>query len=301
MTDKLSMHILVGKNEGESFNLENGRTYYVGRHSVNNIIISDPNISRNHLKVKIQDNKFFITDLFSKNGTFTDGRDLIPGEETEVNEGVPIVIGSTILGVGDSSKSLLKPFFDSCGFSDQIYEDAEITGQDGVTRIKKNLELIYNTSNSMMECKDIEGILHILSKNIFYLLKEIDHCVVLVFDENTKKIRYIKSHSRKPFERSKKVFNTEIVKKVLKMDKPVVIDDSANFDDEDEKLTESLRIMKIRSAICVPIDGRFGTKGAIYVDSRERPYGFRSSDIALLKDIGSRASLAIDFHSLEEL
>src|SRR4030042_3824573 len=107
---ELKLFILVGKGQGESYRLMPGKEYIVGRHSENDIRIDDRNVSRNHFKIQVIENKHFITDLGSKNGTFVEGRDLIPGIVTEVKEGVPIVIGMTILGIGDMSKLSLKPF-----------------------------------------------------------------------------------------------------------------------------------------------------------------------------------------------
>ncbi|MFC1820696.1 FHA domain-containing protein, partial [Thermodesulfobacteriota bacterium] len=40
--------MLVGKDQGESFKLELGKEYMIGRHSENDIRIDDSNISRNH-------------------------------------------------------------------------------------------------------------------------------------------------------------------------------------------------------------------------------------------------------------
>ena len=51
--------------------------------------------------------------------------------------------------------------------------------------------------------------------------------------------------------------------------------------------------------MCVPITGVDRVRGAIYIDSLERPYGFQKNDVALLQDISTRASLAMDNVSLQ--
>jgi hypothetical protein len=291
--------ILVGKCQGESFKLEPGKEYTVGRHSDNDIKIVDDNISRNHFKMQIKGYKYFITDLYSKNGTFVDGKDLSPGIETEVKEGVPIVIGMTILGLGAVCELCLKPFLDSAGFNSEMSEGEEDIELSRVMTIKKNLEFIYNVNNSLMESKDLKEISKKLLNNVFNHLKRIDRCVIVLIDDQTREISNIIYRSRKPIDDPKKIYNKELVEEALIMNKPVMVKDSYNIEDADDKVTETLRLMKIRSAMCIPIVGCYGIRGAIYVDSLERPNGFRTSDVALLIDVSGRAALVMDNLSLQ--
>jgi hypothetical protein len=293
------LSILVGEGEGQSFKLESGKEYTVGRHSENDIRILDNNISRNHFKIRIKEDRYFITDLDSKNGTFVDGKDLNPGVETEVKEGVPIVIGMTILGIGPMCELCLKPFLDSAGFNKVMSEYEEAGRPKRVMTFKRNLEFIYNVNNSLMELKDLKEILKKLIDNVFHLFKRIDQCVVIIIDYETGKIKDILYQSRKPVDDLKKTYNKELVEKALMLNKAVMVKDSNNIEDEDDKVTESLQIMKIRSAICVPIASCFGSRGAIYIDSLERPNGFRESDAVLLTDVSGRVALAIDYLALQ--
>jgi len=290
--------ILVGKGKCQSFELSPGKEHTVGRHSENDIQITDNNVSRNHFKIQIRRNKYFITDLNSKNGTFAGGKDLRPGIATEVKEGSPIVIGMTILGLGEICESCLKPFLVSAGFNSELSEEEEDI-DFRVMSIKKNLEFIYNITNSLMKSKDLEEISNKLLNNIFDLLKRIDRCVIVFINHQTGEVDNIIYRSRTPVDDPKKVYNRELVEQAMIMNKPVMVKDSDNFGDLDDKITESLHLMKIRSAMCVPIVGCYGARAAIYVDSLKRPNGFRTSDAALLKDISGLAALAMDNLSLQ--
>ncbi len=294
-----NLSILVGKDKGKLFKLEPGKEYIVGRHSENDIKIKDENISRKHFKIQVKANRYFITDLYSKNGTFVGGKDLIPGIETEVREGVPIVIGMTILGLGPISDSSLKLFLDSAGFYSEVNEEGEAIESNRIMSIKKNMEFIYYVNNSLMESRDNEEILKILLDSIFNLFNNIDRCVIISIDSQTGEVNNIIYQSRKPIDDPEKVYNKELVEQALIMNKPVMIKDSNNIEDGDERITESLQLMKIRSAMCVPITSYHGIRGAIYVDSLERPSGFRISDVALLENISGRAALAMDSISLK--
>jgi hypothetical protein len=293
------LYILVGKGQGESFKLEPGKEYTVGRHSENDIRIDDDNISRNHFKIQVQDDKYFITDLNSKNGTFISDKKISPGISTEVGEGAPIVIGMTIIGLGEVCESYIKPFLDTAGFFSEMSEVGDEVAMYRVRNTKKNLELIHNVTYSLMESKDLNEISKKLLNCIFNLLTRIDRCVIILTDDQTGEVRYIIYRSRKPVDDPTQVYNKDLVEQALVMNKTVMIKDSNNIENVDNKITQSLQLTKIRSAISVPIAGCYGIRGAIYVDSLERPNAFRSSDLALLRDLCLRAALAMDNVSVQ--
>ena len=289
-----NLYILVGKDEGKSFRLMPGKLYIVGRHSTNDIIILDENVSRNHFEIQVRVDRYFIMDMGSKNGTFVGGKELIPGVETEVKEGVPIVIGMTVLGLGDIARRSLKPFLDSAGFRVGANEYEKTVGPERVMAVERNLEFIYKMNTALMEAKDIREILEKLLDNVFNLFKRIDRCVIIIIDNQTAKLSDIIYRSRQPVDDPHKIYNEELVEKALIMNKPVMIKDSDISEDENDKITESLQLMKIKSAMCVPIASRHIRRGVIYVDSLEFANGFRESDVALLNNISGRAALAMD-------
>jgi pSer/pThr/pTyr-binding forkhead associated (FHA) protein len=271
-----------------------GKLYIVGRHSTNDIKILDENVSRNHFEIQVRGDRYFIMDMGSKNGTFVGGKELSPGVETEVKEGVPIVIGMTVLGLGDIARRSLKPFLDSAGFRVGANEYEKTVRPERVMAVERNLEFIYKMNNALMEAKDIREILEKLLDNVFNLFKRIDRCVIIIIDNQTGELSDIIYRSRQPVDDPHKLYNKELVEKALTMNKPVMIKDTDISEDEDDKITESLQLMKIRSAMCVPIASRYIKRGVIYVDSLEFASGFRESDVALLNNISGRAAIAMD-------
>jgi GAF domain-containing protein len=61
-----------------------------------------------------------------------------------------------------------------------------------------------------------------------------------------------------------------------------------------ESLSESMKMMKIKSALCVPLISRAQVRGVLYLDSFDEPYGFRNEDLSLLTALGSSAAVAIE-------
>ena len=102
------LYVLNGPQIGRSFELKHGVSY-IGRAADNDIRLSDNRVSRKHLKVVKRRNRYFITDLKSRNGTFHNGKYIRPGIEVEAKVGIPIAIGMTVLCVGEEGVKHMLP------------------------------------------------------------------------------------------------------------------------------------------------------------------------------------------------
>jgi pSer/pThr/pTyr-binding forkhead associated (FHA) protein len=87
------------KNEPRFFEL-NEEITFIGRSVVNDIRIKDNYISREHLMLRKLGDRVLVRDLGSKNGTFVNGNPLRPGAEVELKQGASIVIGMSVICLG---------------------------------------------------------------------------------------------------------------------------------------------------------------------------------------------------------
>lgn len=62
-------------------------------------------MSRNHLKITIENNLCYITDLASKNGTILDGKPCPPNSQIMVNDGSMLAVGDKIFRIRRSDKT----------------------------------------------------------------------------------------------------------------------------------------------------------------------------------------------------
>ena len=108
--DKL--YIVTGKYEQLSLGL-NGRTTHIGRSPENDIQIEDNYVSRNHLELYKKGDKYFVKDLNSANGTLVNGKNIGSMKERRVKEGDTIVIGMTLICLGESCSERVLSFLDS--------------------------------------------------------------------------------------------------------------------------------------------------------------------------------------------
>ena len=62
----------------------------------------------------------------------------------------------------------------------------------------------------------------------------------------------------------------------------------------ENELIDTLKILKIESVMCVPLICSSQIMGVLYVDSLERPFGFRREDLSLFVDLCQRTALAVE-------
>jgi pSer/pThr/pTyr-binding forkhead associated (FHA) protein len=92
--------IMNKKNKPRIFEL-NRRITYVGRSAINDVQIKDRYVSREHLLLRKFEDKLLVMDLRSKNGTFHNGNQIRSGTEVEIKEGDAIVVGASVICLGE--------------------------------------------------------------------------------------------------------------------------------------------------------------------------------------------------------
>ena len=109
----MSNHCITsGKDEPRFFELNHGITY-LGRSPINDVQIRDKYVSREHLLLRKLGDKYIVRDLGSKNGTFVNGNQIRSGTEVEIKEGVSIVIGMSVISLGEGGSDQVLALIDS--------------------------------------------------------------------------------------------------------------------------------------------------------------------------------------------
>ncbi|MFH1489665.1 MAG: PAS domain S-box protein, partial [Pseudomonadota bacterium] len=284
--------IIKGPMEGQSFSL-NGGTTVVGRASESDIRINDPSISRRHARILRKGGKIFIEDLNSQNGTWIKGRPLKPWREFEVREGLPIAVGNIFISLGENCPEdgmITQYTIQLTGESGEgkphlFYKDSRITD-------RRRLEMIYEVSMHLMQSLDIHEICEKIMESLFTCLKRIDSGVILLVDNKTGQLKPVIARSRNGRKNPHLNYSRTIVNRVLREGKAVMMADTSR-ENEDE-LSESIEMMRIKSIMCVPLISKSKIRGVIYVHSINVPHGFGRDDLFLFTGLSSPAALAID-------
>ena len=267
-------------------------TVYIGRAPENDVQIKDKSVSRAHLKIVKRGHKYFITDLKSRNGTFIDGVRIAPEMEYEVKEGKPIAIGKTFFSIDKPYPDDVLAVLDSIDLFKELDEADASEPKDRPLTAKKNMELIYKVSTVLMQSINTKEILEKILRHIMELLRRIDRGVIVLLNRETGEIGDVISIIKTSDKDCMTAYSRTIVNRVVKEAKPVSMLDTLN--EAEANLSESIRVSKIRSVMCVPLISRARVMGVIYVDSVQRPHGFRKEDLDLLTALSSPAAVAIE-------
>ena len=289
------LHVLNGPEIGRSFELRDV-AIYIGRSPDNDIQIKDITVSRRHAKIVKRGNKYFIIDLKSQNGTFFNGNYIAPGLELEVKEGVPIAIGMSLICLGKGCKEQMMPFIDSLGLTQESGRESGIIIEQRDKTNQRKLELLYKVSDLLTENLPINETLEKILDYVFDLLKRIDRAAFILVDPETEKILDLISRTAKPSADTTTVYCPDVVRGVMEDRKPLVIS-NVEIKMENE-LIDTLKILKIESVMCVPLISSSQIMGVLYVDSLERPFGFRKEDLSLFVDLCQRTALAVEHERL---
>jgi len=285
------IYIMNGPDKGRSFEVDEDAVF-IGRAPDNEIPIKDKSVSRKHLKIIKRAERYYVTDLGSKNGTFIDGKRVTSGKEYEVREGIPIAVGKTFLSVGKAYPDDVLAVLDSIDLFKELDEEGGNEVKDRPLTSKKNMDLVYKVSNVLMQSLNMKEVMERILHYILELLKRIDRGVVILIDQESGEPSDVISIVKASKDDCKAAYSRTIVERVIKERTPVSMLDT--LEEKEINLSDSIRVSGIRSIMCVPLISRAKVMGVIYVDSVNKPHGFRKEDLDLLTALSSPAAVAIE-------
>jgi len=286
-----TLYLLNGPAKGRSFKLREG-ALFLGRSMDNDIQIEDKTLSRKHLRILRRGNRLFITDLKSRNGTFYGGYFLQPGMSIEIEEGSPIAVGMTVICIGEGCEQELVPFPDPHGLADREEDKNKGAVERRDKSDEKRTRLLSNLSDFFRANDSVEETLERIIGQVFHYLKRVDRAAFVLFDPEDHKATKVISKSKRKSDTSGTPYCPAVVMQVVETGMPFVV---SNVQTEtDTSLVNTLKVLKIESVMCVPLICRSKILGVIYVDSLERPYGFRREDYLLFMDLSQRIAVALE-------
>jgi hypothetical protein len=283
------LHIIDGHDKRRSLEFTGG-SLIVGRAAGADVPVKDPFVSRKHLKISRKGRKFFIEDLNSRNGTFVNGEPIHPGAEVKLPEGIPVVIGMTVLCLGEGCSEEIRDFLGSIDVSGIETEEPDALSEDRPMTAQRNMELMIKVSDLLTRSTNIHDTLKEILDCVFDLLVRIDRAAIILLDPEKGGIKEVIYRMREGVEDQH--FSTEVLDHVMQLKEAFMISDADT--EEEEDVPDTLKLLHIKSVMCVPLMNRAKLSGVLYVDSITKPYGFRGEDLHLLIAVSSPVAIAIE-------
>ena len=313
-----SLFVISGRDQGAKFELEDGMMG-LGRDSSNFIQVHDTEVSRRHAEIRREGEVFTVIDLGSSNGTFVNGERV--GRHA-LASGDRLQVGSTLILFTDPGDAPAEDLSDKIDIvmrgnvSDNSRIVRSMSQEEGsaifqgplapargarLDHARSNLQIMYRTTLAVSHTQDIDQLLTRIMQLIFDWV-EADRGCVMLLNEETKQLEPKVHHHRLGIATDEKlVISRTILDYVTQRGEGVLTSDAR----DDDRWTPAVSILKmgVREAICVPMQGRYGMVGVIYIDTSLTPQNivqqgiaqrFTDEHLKLMIAIAHQAALAVE-------
>ncbi|HUS38516.1 MAG TPA: FHA domain-containing protein, partial [Pirellulales bacterium] len=280
-----SLFVIQGRDRGHRFELE-GSSCGVGRDTANVVRLQDTEVSRRHAEIRCSDNGCELIDLGSSNGTYVNKQRV---GQWKLSSGDQVQLGRTLLLFTAGAQ------FSAAGLDDSVYitsqnasdeshiihslaheSDADILAPSPtdsespwLARARSNLQVMYRTALAVSHTLDIDELLYRIMELIFEWVEADRGCIMLMNNETDKLEPRVRRNRAGVSDESKITISQTILDFVTEHNEGVLTSNAK--DDRRWDTGASILQMQIREAICVPMRGRYGVVGVIYIDTSLPP------------------------------
>ena len=317
--------VVSGPNLGARYLLSSS-TMRIGRDSRCEIHFDDTETSRKHAEIEVVGDSYVLTDLKSSNGTIVNGHTietkiLLDGDRVQIGKQILVfrlreaIPSSTDKDYLQRSVSIVP---DHDLENSQIISRADLSDPVGETEffdpqvanplsVNKSLwEIMYRTSLAVSRTLDINQLLEQIVDLIFQWV-QCDHACVMLTDSTSNELKPVYRKNRKPQSNHQITISKTILDFVLKNEEGVLTSNAKN--DRRWNASASIEASGVCEAICVPMKGRYGVVGVLYIDtmvnatvqsqtpnrsSQTQLHVFDEEHLKMMVTIGHQAALAIE-------
>jgi signal transduction histidine kinase len=317
-----TLFVMQGRDRGKRYELKPGYPQTLGRDESNRIQLADNEVSRRHVEVRDHSENgkpagYVVVDLQSSNGTYVNDQRIT---EHPLRTGDRILIGRTLLlfteTASGSFEQLSNPV-DIVGTA-RANTESRIVKSMGreqgsmllsppsaldspwLARARSNLQIMYRTALAVSHTLDIDQLLQRILELIFEWV-EADRGCVMIVDQETGELTPASSRNRTGAKSDERLTVSRTILDYVMEHKEGVLTSDAR---EDQRFETAQSIVQsgVREAICVPLQGRYGTVGVIYIDTYTPPAQvlmkksnrFNEEHLKLMVAIGHQAALAVE-------
>ena len=280
--------VIQGADRGKRFDLTED-LLEIGRDAESAIRLTDTEVSRHHAQLRRTEDQYCLIDLGSSNGSYVNGTRaeevaLKSGDQIQCGQSVLMYRGDTALTSGDIGLADRITVVDAANLPlDRSAIVSSVAGHEGsrlLTSPEKaegvwlrtalaNLSVLYQTTHAISHILDADELLEKIMDLIFEVIDADRGCIMLA-DETSGGFQPKAARWRtRPAANERIGISRTIMNYVLERREGVLTSNAMR--DDRFRAGESILQHGIRSAICVPMEGRQDLVGAIYVDTCVTP------------------------------
>ena len=299
-----ALQILKGANEGSIISLD-GDKFILGRNPDCGIVIPVTSVSREHAQILRIQNRFYIEDKQSRNGTFVNNQAI--STRTLLKHNDKIRICDFLANFVDQQQA-------TPAETEEPYELEEPESSSTVeamlshsshmlleTQPAEKLRHLLEISSNLSKTLDLDALMPKIVESLFQLFRQADRCFVIHAEEGSNRLlpRVVRTRRASPNEEANARPSRTIVRRCLDTAQAFLSDDASR--DDRVQLSQSVVDFRIRSVMCVPLCAPEGKAfGVIQLDTQDRSKKFTPEDLKLLWGVANQAAIAMENARLHE-
>ena len=296
------LEILSGPLAGKLIELT-GESLTIGREPTNSLPVRDGSISRFHCRIERVGNQYRVVDLDSRNGTFVNGA---PAKEHVLQHADQLKVGKSVLlfrcaqvrereEAAPGAREAMPSFGDATVVlrrEDSVYlRPHAAPALPANERTVRDLDTLVNFSRNLSSIHKLDD----LRRSIVESLLEVapaDRVAIVIAEDETWDGAPVFGWERGAKADAPFAISRTIASKVFDEGVSVLSADVVN--DSELNTAASLVEERVRSVAAVPLEGRGGIIGLLYLDRAGAGGGFDADLVQLLAAFGNIAALCIE-------
>ncbi len=283
-------------SETETFPLKGIESVTLGRAEINQIVLSDGDVSRSHCSIKEVNGTYYLTDLDSRNGTFLNNE---PIKEAILRHGDCIRIGKTLILFRTDKKEEEEelnamPFDNNFQFDNGALitrSEIRFAVETNLHKMPQDLNALAKLGRALNESRDAAHLQNRFLEIILELIPAAQRGVILLFEDNLNEPpKSVSTLHRSPFDTEKITVSRTVTERVLN-EKIALL--SNDLRDSGLENAESLIARSVVALLCVPLQLN-EMQGLIYLDSCQPGAMFTENHLQQLTAISVLISAALE-------
>ncbi len=307
------LRTVEGPHAGGVFPMDREKAV-LGRHPDCDIVLDSGVVSRQHAQIHRVDDRFYIEDMQSRNGTYVNGRQI--RDRCQLNDQDRITLCDVVLVFHDDPRVLpgstiatvegdaLMVDDDGGGNNSTVMTRLSVSSGSSSLRVEVNpqakLKAVLDISQKLGRALALSDVLPKVLDSLLTVFPQADRGVIVLRDAASGKLvpRALK-HRRPELVDTVRISRT-IVQGVMAAKEAILSADASS--DLRFGASESIVDFHIRSVMCAPLISSQGeVSGVIQIDTADQRNRFSRDDLDVLASVACQAAIAVENAELHEM